>query len=143
MSTTESNSGADSGSDAGPDSTDADVQRATEQLSDVDDEALQTWRSLRGFQRDCLTDLARLEQLNSEKLHGLKIKDLLEATGGEDVQHGRLYPNLDELVDMGLVWKKQYDRRTNQYGLTGVGWAVLRAGKALTDAALGHQPASE
>jgi DNA-binding PadR family transcriptional regulator len=34
------------------------------------------------------------------------------------IHHGRLYPNLDTLVDKGLVEKGQKDRRTNVYSIT-------------------------
>jgi DNA-binding PadR family transcriptional regulator len=35
-----------------------------------------------------------------------------------EIHHGRLYPNLDTLVDKGLVEKGEKDRRTNVYTLT-------------------------
>jgi DNA-binding PadR family transcriptional regulator len=70
---------------------------------------------LTGFQRDLLRAIEKLENP-----HGLGIKQALEADyGGEvELQHGRLYPNLDELVDKGLVNKGQKDRRTNSYTLS-------------------------
>lgn len=68
---------------------------------------------LTGFQRDCLYVIAGLDDP-----HGLAIKEELEDYYGSEVHHGRLYPNLDELVDAGLVEKGQKDRRTNVYGLT-------------------------
>ncbi|ELZ20434.1 PadR family transcriptional regulator [Natrinema limicola JCM 13563] len=36
-------------------------------------------------------------------MYGLAIKRELEDYYGTEVNHGRLYPNLDELVDLGLV----------------------------------------
>lgn len=36
----------------------------------------------------------------------------------KEIHHGWLYPNLDTLVDKGLVKKSQRDRRTNQYTVT-------------------------
>lgn len=68
---------------------------------------------LTGFQRDCLYVIAGLDDP-----HGLAIKEELEDYYGSEVHHGRLYPNLDELVEAGLVEKGQKDRRTNVYGLT-------------------------
>jgi len=70
---------------------------------------------LSAFQRDLLVAIARLG-----KPHGLAIKQLVEEVGyGENnVTTGRLYPNLDTLVDMGLVVKGQKDRRTNSYRVT-------------------------
>lgn len=46
-----------------------------------------------------------------------------------DVNHGRLYPNLDSLINMGLVERGQRDRRTNEYYLTkhGAQYIVQRA----------------
>ena len=68
---------------------------------------------LTGFQRDLLYVIAGLE-----KPHGLAIKDELESYYQKEIHHGRLYPNLDTLVDKGLVEKGEYDKRTNTYTLT-------------------------
>jgi DNA-binding PadR family transcriptional regulator len=56
--------------------------------------------------------------LTEEAMYGLAIKRELEAYYGTEVNHGRLYPNLDDLVEMGLVEKSELDKRTNQYALT-------------------------
>lgn len=45
----------------------------------------------------------------------------------KEIQHGRLYPNLDTLVDKGLVEKEQKDGRTNAYALTRRGRRELKA----------------
>jgi DNA-binding PadR family transcriptional regulator len=68
---------------------------------------------LTGFQRDLLYTIAGLEDP-----HGLAIKDELEGYYGKEIHHGRLYPNLDTLVEKGLVEKGNKDRRTNYYTLT-------------------------
>jgi len=68
---------------------------------------------LTGFQRDLLYMIAGLG-----KPHGLAIKDELEDYYEKEIHHGRLYPNLDTLVDKGLVEKGDKDRRTNFYTLT-------------------------
>jgi PadR family transcriptional regulator, regulatory protein PadR len=70
-------------------------------------------RDLTAFQRDALYAIAGLEEP-----HGLAIKDELEEYYDKEVHHGRLYPNLDTLVNKGLVSKGQQDRRTNVYTLT-------------------------
>nr|WP_049890652.1 helix-turn-helix transcriptional regulator [Natrinema versiforme] len=75
---------------------------------------------LTGFQRDLLYTIA-----DAAPAKGTKIKAALEDYYGEEINHGRLYPNLDELVDSGLVWKGERDKRTNEYGLTGAGEALL------------------
>jgi len=71
---------------------------------------------LTGFQRDLLIVIGGLE-----KPHGLAIKAELEEYYEKEVQHGRLYPNLDTLVDKGFVEKGAKDRRTNYYVLTQAG----------------------
>lgn len=68
---------------------------------------------LTGFQRDLLYVIA-----GSDDPHGLAIKDELEKYYEKEIHHGRLYPNLDTLVEKGLVEKGQRDRRTNYYTLT-------------------------
>ena len=77
---------------------------------------------LTGFQRDILYVLAGLE---SPK--GLAIKDELDRYYSSDINHGRLYPNLDALVEKGLVEKGRIDDRTNSYSLTGRGRRELEA----------------
>ncbi|ELY45538.1 MULTISPECIES: PadR family transcriptional regulator [Natronorubrum] len=77
-------------------------------------------RELTAFQNNILVILAK------EPMYGLAIKRELEEYYGTEVNHGRLYPNLDELVDLGLVEKSELDKRTNQYSLTDDGYdAVL------------------
>jgi len=76
-------------------------------------------RDLTAFQQNILTILAE------EPMYGLAVKRELEAYYGSEVNHGRLYPNLDDLVEMGLVEKSELDKRTNQYELTGEGHDVV------------------
>ena len=71
---------------------------------------------LTGFQRDLLYVIGGLDQP-----HGLAIKDELEEYYEKEIHHGRLYPNLDALVEKGLVEKSKKDRRTNEYRLTNRG----------------------
>ena len=73
-----------------------------------------------GFQRDVLYCIA-----GSEEPYGLGIKAELEAYGGTEVNHGRLYPNLDTLIDKEYVTKSQIDDRTNRYELTDAGREAL------------------
>lgn len=56
---------------------------------------------------------------------GVTLKRELRSYYGKDINHGQLYPNLDELVEDGLVAKGSKDRRTNAYSLTPEGRAVL------------------
>lgn len=68
---------------------------------------------LTGFQRDLLYVISGLDEP-----HGLAVKDELEDYYESQIQHGRLYLNLDTLVDKGLVEKGTQDKRTNVYRLT-------------------------
>jgi PadR family transcriptional regulator PadR len=77
---------------------------------------------LTGFQRDLLYVIAGKDQP-----HGLAIKDELEEYYEAEIHHGRLYPNLDTLVEKGLVEKGELDRRTNYYSLTRRGQREIEA----------------
>lgn len=58
---------------------------------------------------------------------GVAIKADLGEYYGQDVNHGRLSPNLDDLVEAGLVEKGQRDERTNEYRLSESGRRALEA----------------
>ncbi|MFB6177586.1 MAG: PadR family transcriptional regulator [Halobaculum sp.] len=75
-------------------------------------EAEAVTRDLTAFQQNILAILAE------EPMYGLAIKRELETYYETDVNHGRLYPNLDDLVELDLVEKSELDKRTNQYALT-------------------------
>lgn len=75
---------------------------------------------LTGFQRDLLTVIAGLD-----KPSGQTVKEEIEKEIDE-VNHGRLYPNLDAVVENGLVEKGQLDRRTNYYTLSETGREALQ-----------------
>lgn len=77
---------------------------------------------LTGFQRDLLYVIAGENEPN-----GLAIKDMLEDYYDTEIHHGRLYPNLDTLVNKGLVEKGERDRRTNFYRLTSRGRREIAA----------------
>jgi DNA-binding PadR family transcriptional regulator len=76
-------------------------------------------RELTAFQKNILVILAE------EPRYGLAIKRDLEDYYDSEVNHGRLYPNLDDLVEMGLVEKSELDKRTNQYALTEKGHGAV------------------
>jgi len=75
---------------------------------------------LTAFQRDVLFVVA-----GREEPHGLGVKDELDDYYVEEINHGRLYPNLEDLVESGLVDKSEVDGRTNAYELTDEGEQVL------------------
>jgi PadR family transcriptional regulator PadR len=82
------------------------------------------------FQRDVLYVVAGY---GDDGVKGLQIKADLEADGYGEVHHGRLYPNLDTLVEKGLVEKGKRDRRTNEYTLTARGARELQARREWED----------
>ncbi|ELY62590.1 PadR family transcriptional regulator [Natronococcus jeotgali] len=71
---------------------------------------------LTGFQRDLLYVIAGADQPS-----GQDIKDEVETYYSTEINHGRLYPNLDTLVNKELVEKGELDRRTNYYALADEG----------------------
>ena len=71
---------------------------------------------LTGFQRDLLYVI-----VGGQEPHGLAIKEELENYYEKEIHHGRLYPNLDTLVEKGLIKKGERDRRTNIYTVTSRG----------------------
>lgn len=85
-----------------------------------------------GDPSEIASDLSKFQDLiltvlADEARYGLAIKRELQDYYHEEVNHGRLYPNLDKLIGRGLVEKSQLDRRTNQYAITTLGEAVLEA----------------
>ncbi|MDF9748273.1 PadR family transcriptional regulator [Natrinema salsiterrestre] len=83
---------------------------------------------LTGFQRDLLYTIA-----GQDNPHGLAIKEELEDYYEKEIHHGRLYPNLDEVVDKGLVEKGELDQRTNFYKITARGRRELEARREWED----------
>lgn len=79
-------------------------------------------RDMTAFQRDILCIIAGMDEP-----YGLAIKQELEEYYEEEVNHGRLYPNLDELAEQGVLEKDEYDKRTNRYTLTDSGQNVIEA----------------
>jgi len=71
---------------------------------------------LTGFQRDLLYVIAGADQPS-----GQDVKDEIEQYYSSEINHGQLYPNLDTVVNKGLVEKGQLDRRTNYYAITDEG----------------------
>ena len=96
-----SNAGVDNGSDSGVD--------------------IRTIHELTGFQRDLLYSIAGLD-----KPSGQSIRQELEEQTDREITHGRLYPNLDTLVNRELVTKGEIDRRTNYYTISDAGVEALQ-----------------
>ena len=83
---------------------------------------------LTAFQRDLLYVIA-----GQDEPHGLAIKEELEKYYEKEIHHGRLYPNLDTVVDKGLVEKGEVDQRTNYYTITARGRRELEARREWED----------
>lgn len=79
-------------------------------------------QELTAFQRDMLVVIGGLDAPK-----GLEVKEHLGSYYESAINHGRLYPNLDRLVDRGLVAKGEKDGRSNEYSLTEWGERALVA----------------
>lgn len=75
---------------------------------------------LTGFQRDLLRVAAGMDEAK-----GLEIKRQLEGYYDKEINHGRLYPNLDTLVEKGLLQKSSQTKRSNAYTATRRGMRVI------------------
>lgn len=56
--------------------------------------------------------------LDAGKPSGQEVNSIINEEYKNEVNHGRLYPNLDDLVEMGLIIKGDKDDRTNYYQIT-------------------------
>jgi len=74
---------------------------------------------LTGFQRDLLYVVAGSDQ-PSEQMVRREMEQYVD-----NVNHGRLYPNLDTLVEHSLVEKGSQDQRTNYYEVTERGKGLI------------------
>lgn len=98
-------------------------EQTNAESSDVSRSDLAAWRELTGFRRDLLEAVA----LN-ERGSGQDVREHVEDEYETQINHGRLYPNLDVLCNKGLIEKGEIDRRTNSYETTPRGKRVLSAG---------------
>lgn len=79
------------------------------------------WGDLTGFKRDLLRVLAELEDPN-----GLELEAALTPYY-PNITHARVYQNLDQLADHGLITKSSVTNRENAYTLTDDGETHLEA----------------
>lgn len=75
---------------------------------------------LTGFQRDLLYIIAGSDEPSGQTI-GTKLENYTDSVG-----HGRLYTNLDILVEQSLITKGAQDQRTNYYALTPAGEELLK-----------------
>lgn len=75
------------------------------------------------YRRDVLLALA-----HSGAANGHRIMDVLRALRGDDITDGGFYPNLNALVDYGLVEKRknEHDQRSHEYALSERGRETIR-----------------
>ncbi|UHQ98318.1 PadR family transcriptional regulator (plasmid) [Natrinema zhouii] len=76
---------------------------------------------LTGFQRDLLYVIA-----SADRPSGQDVKEEIEEYYESEINHGRLYPNLDTLVNKELVEKGELDRRTNYYAISDAGEQAIQ-----------------
>lgn len=91
--------------------------------AETDPELLHEFQDLTSFKQNILRDLASV----GGEAYGLRIKEMLEERYGKEINHGRLYPNLDGLVEADYIEKTSRDQRSNNYALTEQAKRVLRA----------------
>ncbi|RDZ52852.1 DNA-binding protein [Haloferax sp. Atlit-4N] len=85
-----------------------------------------SWDQISAFQQRVVKAIMRFEARFGRSPKGIEIKEALERMEDvEEVGHGRLYPNLDELDAYGLVLKSAWDRRTNTYEVTDRGYELV------------------
>ena len=58
---------------------------------------------------------------------GQDIRRAYDELTGSDTNHGRLYPNLKDLVELGCVTKGKHDDRANYYECSDEGRRALEA----------------
>ena len=93
-----------------------------------------TWYDLLGFQRDLLLVAADVD--GEELPKGLTLMSRLEDRYSDPINHGRLYTNLSDLEDEGLIETEEIDGRTNAYRITDRGRELLSEQRDTLDAAL-------
>ncbi|WP_114578428.1 PadR family transcriptional regulator [Saliphagus sp. LR7] len=76
--------------------------------------------NLTEFQRDLLYIIT-----GSDQPSGQDVSDEITDYYDEEVNNGRLYPNLDTLAEMNLITRGEQDGRTNYYEITDTGLEVI------------------
>jgi PadR family transcriptional regulator PadR len=90
---------------------------------------------LTAFQRDVLYVIGGLD--TESPPYGLAIKEELDQHSSGEINHGRLYPVLDQLAEMGFIEKGSVDDRTNSYSLTDRGHREIEARREWEDQYVG------
>lgn len=79
-------------------------------------------KELTSFQRDIVIVIAGLGSP-----HGLAVKEEISNHYDETINHGRLYPAMDQLDEAGIIEKSKRDERSNTYEITEKGLRMLAA----------------
>lgn len=90
-------------------------------------------QELTDFQWVLLWEVARQQARGEKRIYGLSIKRGVESYYDTEINHGRLYPNLDELAGDGLIEKEELDKRTNSISLSPEGIALLNERRGWED----------
>jgi len=77
-----------------------DVSNNNRRHSGVEADGGVRWFDLNSSKRDLLVEIYQMDQPSGQDIRGR-----MKAEHNEDVDHGRLYPNLNDLVDLGLLDK--------------------------------------
>lgn len=83
------------------------------------------WSEVSGFQRDLLKAAIKTDR-SDLRPSGQNIKRQLEDRYNIEINHGRLYPNFDKLVEMSLLDKGDLDQRTKSYRPTQMATELVR-----------------
>ena len=86
---------------------------------------------LTAFQRDILYVIAGLD--DETPPYGLAIKEELDRHYSGEINHSRMYPNLNELAEMDLTEKASVNDPINSYGLTERGHREIEARREWED----------
>jgi Fe2+ or Zn2+ uptake regulation protein len=87
------------------------------------------WLDLTEIQQQIVKAVIEIETEVGDKPYGVAIKHILEERYGEEISNYHVYPNLNTLVEMGVIEKGQIDQRTNSYESTALARQMV-AGEA-------------
>lgn len=108
--------------------TDRDEQHTSDTTTALADGGVD-WTDLTGFQRDLLKCIRSIDD-DATIPTGKAVKSEIEEMYGESINHGRLYQNLNKLVEQDCIDKVVVDGRTYSYNLTDQAVAMLDAAAA-------------
>ncbi|RDZ39396.1 DNA-binding protein [Haloferax sp. Atlit-10N] len=87
------------------------------------------WLDLTGFQQQLVKAVIEFENQEGESPYGVQVKRSLSEWYGHEVSNAQIYPNIDDLVDMGVLDREPLDKRTKAVQSTPLARQML-AGEA-------------